>query len=234
MKFCQSKYDKISVWGFSIGGIAANSVLKHNVVKVLINDRTFSSIDNIVQHMFKFKFLARIYKLFFLGDSNTTKFYSHSNKTTKITLCDHNDTIVPDLASIKTHLALSIVKYKTDKSNTSFVKSILGDIEYERFMKSLLEILENKSVLSEFEAKEDNIILTEENKNLLSKKSSSQSSSSNELVDLLFENDNYMELKEYIENLDAGLQVLTNVGKFDQADKEYFINVLPFTVRSSS
>lgn len=132
-------------------------------------------------------------------------------------------------------------------NNKNLLKFILNDIDYITFINSIGIIVENKKYLSlnknnanKNKTSDDNLnkldkevinaninTLDEEKESILNKNGNnttlSQKSKLN--INLLFTNDNFMELKEYIENFDSACNILTNISSFNSnQEKIEFIN----------
>ncbi len=125
---------------------------------MVIADRTFSSIDDIVSYFPCGFFLACVYKMLLFPHSDNVENFLSSERP-KIIINDSQDTIVKDFASLKTGLAKSIIKSLSKKKNFSSVEtdSILSVIfspqEKEDFVHNLIHIMKFISDLEKEEKK---------------------------------------------------------------------------------
>jgi len=69
-------YKKIGVHGISLGGIPACDLASKNLVDFCFADRTFSSLEDVINNMKYGKHILRLYKMFVCtkSSSNTQKF----------------------------------------------------------------------------------------------------------------------------------------------------------------
>jgi hypothetical protein len=95
---------------------------RKNLVDLLIADRTFSSINDIVKNFTFGRFLSYFYKGLFFTSSKNVDNYLKSN-CLKILISDPLDTIVKDSASLKTGIAKKIINAYFNNDN-----SVLGNI----------------------------------------------------------------------------------------------------------
>ena len=102
-------YSKIAVHGLSIGGIPASYLASKRNINLIIADRTFGSVDDVI-NSFPFGnkviyFLAKI--LFFPFVNNTENFMKSNCK--KILMNDPEDKTIIDTFSLKTSIAKEII-----------------------------------------------------------------------------------------------------------------------------
>lgn len=98
--------ERLGVHGESMGGMVAAHVARQIAVDFLFADRTFCSLDAVA----RFGFGAVAYRLFRLlscWDSDTAKDYMHA-QCYKLVSSDPSDTMITDLASLKTGVALRL------------------------------------------------------------------------------------------------------------------------------
>lgn len=98
------KYTKIVVHGISIGGIAACHLAGNRQIEILVADRTFSSIYEVISSIFPHgRWISKFYKAMrcFSEDSNNLKslLMNHSN-IKRIFIADRNDKLVTEEASL--------------------------------------------------------------------------------------------------------------------------------------
>ena len=113
------KYNKIGVYGFSIGGIAACHLANNRNINLLIADRTFGSSLEILEHFYLNKYIAYLGKILFITYvDNTTNYLSA--KCNKIMLNDVQDQIIFDSVSLKTSIAKHIIYKIFNETNPEF------------------------------------------------------------------------------------------------------------------
>jgi uncharacterized protein YutD len=92
-------YEKIGVHGISIGGIPACYLASKRDINLLVSDRNFGYIADIVKDFYFGEILIKIYKMFFFSNSCTIEDYMNT-KCYKIILNDPNDQIVKEFGSL--------------------------------------------------------------------------------------------------------------------------------------
>ena len=102
------KYNKIGVYGFSIGGIAACHLAKNRNINILIADRTFGSSLEILDNFYLGKYIAYFGKILFITYVDNTSNYL-SSKCNKVILNDIQDQVIFDSISLKTSIAKNII-----------------------------------------------------------------------------------------------------------------------------
>ena len=103
-------YNNIGVHGISIGGVPACYLASQkNKIKLLISDRNFGQLENIVKGYIFGRFLFYFYKIFFFPSSRNLENYLNSNAF-KIILNDPNDEIVLEEGSLKTLISEDLCK----------------------------------------------------------------------------------------------------------------------------
>jgi hypothetical protein len=107
IKHLSKQYTKIGVHGVSMGGIAACHLAgKYNNISFLIEDRTFSSLDKVIQHSMPCGgFLKYLYNFLYFENfkdrfANTLD-YMNSTCKNKLLLYDSQDEIIPFESSLK-------------------------------------------------------------------------------------------------------------------------------------
>ena len=102
------KYNKIGVYGFSIGGIAACHLANNRNINILIADRTFGSSLEILDNFYLGKYIAYFGKILFITYVDNTSNYL-SSKCNKVILNDIQDQVIFDSISLKTSIAKNII-----------------------------------------------------------------------------------------------------------------------------
>ena len=102
------KYNKIGVYGFSIGGIAACHLAKNRNINILIADRTFGSSLEILDNFYLGKYIAYFGKILFITYVDNTSNYL-SSKCNKVILNDIQDQVIFDSISLKTSIAKNLI-----------------------------------------------------------------------------------------------------------------------------
>jgi hypothetical protein len=96
------KWDRVGIYGLSIGGYVACNVAKFRQFDLLIADRTFASIDNLIENFIFGKYLLKIYKFFLPGvSSDNVEGYLNAKVENKIMLMDVADDIISLQGSLK-------------------------------------------------------------------------------------------------------------------------------------
>lgn len=197
VKSLKTQYKKVCVWGTSIGGIPASHVSGN--CDFAIFDKNFSSIESLISNGFS-NWLVPLYKCLLFESSETISVIQ--NNTKKIILCDHNDEVIHNLSSMK-------VGFANSRCNQLFKKpvlrQILSDAEYFNFINSIRKIIENQT------SDNDQIICNRKKEKMKFG-----------IYNYPFDNQNYLELKEYLEPLDSAFETLSNLK--ETSNKEFFIN----------
>jgi hypothetical protein len=154
MEFVKNKnsWNKIAIHGLSIGGVPSTHLAGKNLTHLIIADRTFSEIDEIVNTHYFGKILTFLYKAFLFPKSNNVESILNSNNT-KIIIYDPLDPVVKDAASLKTGISYKVLKMLSSKYENEFkafnkfnLKSmsildlILPQNEVNEFVNSLLTV----------------------------------------------------------------------------------------------
>lgn len=149
----KSKYLKYGAFGYSVGGGSATYLCQNRKLDVLICDRNYANINKIIRDIsFIGEFLYYLEKLlFFKYEYNVTEFMNSKNKNIyKIVLCDPDDDIIPNTASLKSGISEYIIKKYCLENNLKKTDNILElflDIENNTsqnkcFIESLLYIMD--------------------------------------------------------------------------------------------
>jgi len=137
-------YEKFAVHGISIGGIpCCHLACNRKEIELMICDRNFGKLDNIVQSFPCGKFLFLLYKLLLFQSTNNVDNYLNV-KCYKIILNDPKDNIVLDSCSLKTLISKKLCEKYFDCNHTenSFSNnSLVGNFSYHN---NELESLSNK------------------------------------------------------------------------------------------
>ena len=112
-------YNKIGVYGFSIGGIAACHLANNRNINLLIADRTFSSTREVLEQLYLGKYLIYFGKILFITFVDNTSNYS-SAKCNKIMLNDVQDQIIIDNISLKSSFTKHIIYKIFNETNPEF------------------------------------------------------------------------------------------------------------------
>jgi hypothetical protein len=123
---------KVGVHGVSLGGSVASYVAANLKVDFLFVDRSFQLLQAVgywwggLPLLYLFKFLT------FGGwpDESLDNFRNCKPDTYKLLSCDPNDQIIPEIASVKTGLAIDVIKSQFDgqfgrRHNVTFRKTIV-------------------------------------------------------------------------------------------------------------
>jgi len=176
----KENYESIGLYGYSLGGsVAIDIANKNKKINLLICDRTFSSIENIVRNRFDHESIKLILKLLRISDSiNHDNFYKLPIELNKMIICDYNDEVININSSIKrgieTKLKQEIIhneiqninrkytkvegkekeKFVMKKSNnySDFIRNryLFTNVEYEKFKSDLLKVIELINEKEEF------------------------------------------------------------------------------------
>lgn len=135
-----NRYNKIGVYGYSIGGIPATHLAKNRNIDLLISDRNFANLGNIAE-IYPFgcilKLLCKI--LYIDRISNDMNYLFTKNiECIKIILCDSMDEVVVNNGSIKSAISRYILKNKNKKEN--ILELFFDDYEKNVFINSLISI----------------------------------------------------------------------------------------------
>ena len=150
-------YNKFGVYGYSVGGGSAVSLANKRKLDVLICDRNFSNVSEIVKDIpYIGIFLYYLIKfLNFKYDYNINEFMNPENKKIcKIVLCDPNDEIIPNNASLKSGISKYIIKKYCEENKLKTKENILElFLETENNLKNkFIEALINiNSILIKFD-----------------------------------------------------------------------------------
>ena len=125
-------YSKIGVIGYSIGGIPAMYLAKNRKIDLLVSDRNFISIIEVLFNFHCGKFLKYIFKLLFIVNNYTLNDFLQAN-CKKIIIYSPKDKIIKIHSSLKTGVAKSILK------NSVYIKKNNNIIVYDNALDLLLE-----------------------------------------------------------------------------------------------
>ena len=143
-----NNYEKYAVHGISIGGIPCCHLARHRKeIELVICDRNFGRLDNIVQSFPCGKILFKLYKFFLFQSTDNIDNYLNIN-CYKILLNDARDSIVLDCCSLKTLLSMKLCEnyfYCNNKDNPAN-NSILGVFSSHN---NELESLSSKKIISD-------------------------------------------------------------------------------------
>ena len=123
-----TNYIKFGVYGYSVGGGSAIYIADKRNLDALICDRNFSSVGDIVKDLpyigGVLYYLLKI--LNFKYDYNVNEFMNSKNKNVcKIILCDPEDEIIPNCASLKSGISKYIIKTYCEERKIKIRENIL-------------------------------------------------------------------------------------------------------------
>ena len=143
-----NNYEKYAVHGISIGGIPCCHLASHRKeIELLICDRNFGRIDNIVQSFPYGKLLFNLYKFLLFQSTDNVENYLNV-KCYKIIMNDPKDTIVLDSCSLKTLISMKLCENYFDcnhEDNNNFNNSLIGGYSSHN---NELESLSSKKIIS--------------------------------------------------------------------------------------
>ena len=125
-------YNKICVVGYSIGGVAAIYLAKKRKIDLLVSDRNFISIVDILLNFHCGKIYKFFFKLFFIGNNYTLNDFLRAN-CKKILIYSPKDKIIQIHSSLKTGVAKAILK------NSVYIKKNNNFIVHDNALDLLLE-----------------------------------------------------------------------------------------------
>ena len=201
-------YNKFGVYGYSVGGGSAIFVANQRKLDVLICDRNFTNVSEIVKDIpYVGWFLNYLVKVLnFKYDYNINEFMNSKNKNIcKIVLCDPDDEIIPNSASLKAGISKYIIKNYCAEHKLKIKENILElflgskDNLENKFIEALFNI---SSILKRFDENPfQDIIKTKKHKNNNKKEKTN--------------------LNDFL---------LLNVSNSYNSDKKYFKNILIKTI----
>ena len=135
-----NKYEKIGVHGYSIGGIPATYLAKNRNIDLLVSDRNFANVGNIVYSYIFGRLLKLFCKIFWIDRFNNDMNYlfTKNKNCIKIILCDSLDEVVSNNGSIKSSISRYLINKKNKKEN--ILNVFLNDYEKNIFITSLLNL----------------------------------------------------------------------------------------------
>ena len=196
-------YNKFGVYGYSVGGGSAIFVANKRKLDVLICDRNFTNVSEIVKDIpYVGWFLNYLVKVLnFKYDYNINEFMNSKNKNIcKIVLCDPDDEIIPNSASLKAGISKYIIKNYCAEHKLKIKENILElflgskDNLENKFIEALFNI---SSILKRFDENPfQDIIKTKKHKNNNKK----EKTNLNDFL-LLNVSSNYNSDKKYFKNI---------------------------------
>ena len=197
-----TQYNKFGVYGYSVGGGSAIYLANQRNLDVLICDRNFSNISEIVKdipYLGRFLYYLVIF-LIFKYDDNINEFIESKNKNIcKIVLCDPDDEIIPNNASLKSGISHYIIKKYCEEHRLKPKDNILQlfletkDNLNNKFIEAILNI---SSTLQKFDKNPFLDIIPKKDK----KNSKKRTKNSNDFL-LLNISDNFKSNTNYFKNL---------------------------------
>ena len=196
-------YNKFGVYGYSVGGGSAIFVANQRKLDVLICDRNFTNVSEIVKDIpYVGWFLNYLVKVLnFKYDYNINEFMNSKNKNIcKIVLCDPDDEIIPNSASLKAGISKYIIKNYCAEHKLKIKENILElflgskDNLENKFIEALFNI---SSILKRFDENPfQDIIKTKKHKTNNKK----EKTNLNDFL-LLNVSNNYNSDKKYFKNI---------------------------------
>ena len=196
-------YNKFGVYGYSVGGGSAIFVANQRKLDVLICDRNFTNVSEIVKDIpYVGWFLNYLVKVLnFKYDYNINEFMNSKNKNIcKIVLCDPDDEIIPNSASLKAGISKYIIKNYCAEHKLKIKENILElflgskDNLENKFIEALFNI---SSILKRFDENPfQDIIKTKQHKTNNKK----EKTNLNDFL-LLNVSNNYNSDKKYFKNI---------------------------------
>ena len=196
-------YNKFGVYGYSVGGGSAIFVANQRKLDVLICDRNFTNVSEIVKDIpyigWFLNYLVKV--LNFKYDYNINEFMNSKNKNIcKIVLCDPDDEIIPNSASLKAGISKYIIKNYCAEHKLKIKENILElflgskDNLENKFIEALFNI---SSILKRFDENPfQDIIKTKKNKT----NNKNEKTNLNDFL-LLNVSSNYNSDKKYFKNI---------------------------------
>ena len=167
-------YNKVGVYGYSIGGIPSMFLASKRKLDILISDRNFADINQIPKTFYCGSCLTKCYNLLCMGNSYTVNNYlnCYNKNCYKIILCDPNDLIVRNNASIKSEISKFILRNYSEenknlnefKKKSNKYKSVL-DLILEKKKTEFIDALIYLSKFN-FDFENDNEIIFESKNNM--------------------------------------------------------------------
>ena len=149
----KGQYKRYGVFGYSVGGGSATFLCQKRNLDILICDRNYTNVSSIARSYSSYgeflHFLSKI--LYFKYDYNVSEFIKSKNKKIcKIILCDPDDEVIPNSASLKSGISKYIIKSycieKKLKITDNFLDLFLNlenkTNQKKEFMESLVYIME--------------------------------------------------------------------------------------------
>jgi len=156
----KDQYKKYGVFGYSIGGGSATFLCQKRNLDILICDRNYTNVSSIARSYSSngefLNFLSKI--LFFKYDYNVSEYIKSKNKNIcKIILCDPNDEVIPNIASLKSGISKYIIKSYCLENKLMETENILDLIlnskskenQKIKFLESLLYIMKIRQNFSQ-------------------------------------------------------------------------------------
>ena len=140
-------YNKIAVHGLSIGGIPASYLANKRNINLIIADRTFGSVEDIINTFpFGHKFIYYLAKILFFPFVDNTENFMKSN-CKKILMNDPEDKTIIDTFSLKTSISKKIIKELFQIKNSELN---IRKINSENILDYALEPEQSKEIFAAF------------------------------------------------------------------------------------
>ena len=140
-------YNKIAVHGLSIGGIPASYLANKRNINLIIADRTFGSVEDIINTFpFGHKFIYYLAKILFFPFVDNTENFMKSN-CKKILMNDPEDKTIIDTFSLKTSISKKIIKELFQVKNSELN---IRKINSENILDYALEPEQSKEIFNAF------------------------------------------------------------------------------------
>ena len=172
-------YKKYGVFGYSVGGGSATFLCQKRYLDILICDRNYTNVSSIARNYSSYgeflHFLSKI--LYFKYDYNVSEYIKSKNKNIcKIILCDPQDEVIPNSASLKSGISKYIIKSYCIENKLMITENILDLFlkpknktnQKIKFIESLLSIMEiqkkfNQDPCIDLIDKKQNLNINEDN-----------------------------------------------------------------------
>jgi len=146
-------YKKYGVFGYSVGGGSATFLSQKRHLDILICDRNYTKVSTIARSYSSYgEFLYFLSKILnFKYDYNVSEYIKSKNKNIcKIILCDPQDEVIPNSASLKSGISKYIIKSYCIENKLKITENILELLlnsknktnQKIKFIESLLFIME--------------------------------------------------------------------------------------------
>ena len=187
------KYKKIAVHGLSVGGIAACHLAKNRKIDLLIADRTFGSVNGIINSFSLSKYLKYLAKILFIPMIDNCDNYINT-LCNKIVMNDPEDKTIIDKVCLKTEISKKCIFKIFNETN---IDLNIRNIKSYNILDYSLEPDDNKQIFECFKYTIDFIKSHKKKEKKLNK--SDFENNNNNLRDNLNDNDLNLSMKEVVD-----------------------------------